>query len=212
MLDAAVRVFAKHGFHAANMDDIAERAGVSKPMVYAYLGTKDELFVACLRREAGRLIDAFAGVVDPALPPDEQLWQGLRGFFTYVGAHRDGWAVLYRQARTRQPFATELAKMRRAMVDVIAQRLSDVLAEHGRQVPADELDTMALALIGAGESLADRLVDLPHEDPERTATRMMSAIWLGAERQLHGESWRPAPTGDGPAGADQRAHEGRVKR
>jgi hypothetical protein len=54
---------------------------------------------------------------------------------------------------------------------------------------------MALALVGAGESLADRLVDLPHEDPERTATRMMSAIWLGAERQLHGESWRSAPSG-----------------
>jgi len=191
MLDAAVRVFAKLGFHAANMDEIAERAGVSKPMVYAYLGTKDELFVACLRREAGRLLDAFAGVIDPTKPPDEQLWRGLSGFFGYVGAHRDGWAVLYRQARTREPFATELAKMRWAMVEVIAQRLSDVLAEHGRKVPAEDLETMALALVGAGESLADRLVDQPDADPVRTATRMMSAIWLGAERQLHGESWRP---------------------
>jgi AcrR family transcriptional regulator len=192
MLDAAVRVFAKRGFHAATMDEIAERAGVSKPMVYAYLGTKDELFVACLRREAGKLLDAFAGVVDPAAPPDEQLWHGLSGFFGYVGAHRDGWAVLYRQARTREPFASELASMRSAMVDLIAHRLSDVLAGHGRQVPAEELDTMALALVGAGESLADRLVDRPDADPERTATRLMSAIWLGAERQLHGESWRPA--------------------
>ena len=192
MLDAAVLVFARRGFHAANMDEIAERAGVSKPMVYAYLGTKDELFVACLRREAGRLLDAFAGVVEPSLPPDEQLWRGLSGFFGYVGAHRDGWAVLYRQARTREPFATELAKMRRAMVDVIAQRLSDVLAGRGRQVPVEDLDTMALALVGAGESLADRLVDLPDADPERTATRLMSAIWLGAQRQLDGESWRPA--------------------
>ena len=192
MLDAAVLVFARRGFHAANMDEIAERAGVSKPMVYAYLGTKDELFVACMRPEAGRLLDAFAGVVEPSLPPDEQLWRGLSGFFGYVGAHRDGWAVLYRQARTREPFATELAKMRRAMVDVIAQRLSDVLAGHGRQVPVEDLDTMALALVGAGESLADRLVDLPDADPERTATRLMSAIWLGAQRQLDGESWRPA--------------------
>jgi AcrR family transcriptional regulator len=196
MLDAAVRVFAKRGFHAANMDEIAERAGVSKPMVYAYLGTKDELFVACLRREAGRLLEAFSGVIDPALPPDEQLWRGLRGFFGYVGAHRDGWAVLYRQARTREPFATELALMRRAMVDLIAERLAGVLAGHGRPVPVDELDTIALALVGAGESLADRLVDLPQEDPERTATRMMSAIWLGAERQLNGEAWRPTPALD----------------
>jgi AcrR family transcriptional regulator len=190
MLDAAIRIFAKRGFHAATMDEIAERAGVSKPMVYAYLGTKDELFVACLRREAAKLLDAVAGVVDAALPADEQLWRGLRGFFTYVGAHRDGWAVLYRQARSREPFAGELAEMRRAMVAVIAEKLAAALAGHGRQVPAEELETMALALVGAGESLADRLVDTPHEEPERMATRMMSAVWLGAERQLHGEAWR----------------------
>jgi AcrR family transcriptional regulator len=199
MLDAAIRVFAKRGFHAATMDEIAERAGVSKPMVYAYLGTKDELFVACLRREAGRLLAAVAGVVDPDLPPDEQLWRGLRGFFTYVGAHRDGWAVLYRQARTREPFACELVRMRRGMVEVIAERLAAVLAARGRAVPAEELETMALALVGAGESLADRLVDTPHEEPERTATRMMNAIWLGAQRQLEGEIWRPAGLQD-PAG------------
>jgi AcrR family transcriptional regulator len=46
MLDAAVKVFSRRGFHAANMDEIAERSGVSKPMVYAYHGTKEELFVA----------------------------------------------------------------------------------------------------------------------------------------------------------------------
>ncbi|WP_027342943.1 TetR/AcrR family transcriptional regulator [Hamadaea tsunoensis] len=190
MLDAAIREFAQHGFHAANMDAIAERAGVSKPMVYAYLGTKDELFVACLRREAGRLLEAVAGVVDSDLPPDQQLWRGLRGFFAYVGKHRDGWAVLYRQARSREPFASELAAMRRAMVEVIAERLALALAGHGRSVPAEELESIALALVGAGESLADRLVDTPQEDPERVATRMMGAIWLGAERQLHGEVWR----------------------
>lgn len=52
MLDAAVKVFSRRGFHAASMDEIAEDAGISKPMVYAYLGTKEELFVACLHRRA----------------------------------------------------------------------------------------------------------------------------------------------------------------
>ena len=46
MLDAAVGVFSTAGYHSASMDDIAERAGISKPMVYAYLGTKEELFIA----------------------------------------------------------------------------------------------------------------------------------------------------------------------
>src|SRR5207302_9144494 len=74
MLDAAVAVFSASGFHAASMAEIAARAGISKPMVYAYLGTKEELFVVCLHREGTRLMEAIAGVVEPNLPPDEQLW------------------------------------------------------------------------------------------------------------------------------------------
>ena len=65
MLDAAVKVFSRRGFHAASMDEIAEDAGISKPMVYAYLGTKEELFVACLHREGTRLIEAIAGAAAP---------------------------------------------------------------------------------------------------------------------------------------------------
>ncbi len=44
MLDAAVEVFSRSGFHPASMDEIADAAGVSKPMIYTYLGSKDDLF------------------------------------------------------------------------------------------------------------------------------------------------------------------------
>jgi AcrR family transcriptional regulator len=196
MLDSAVRVFARRGFHAANMDEIAELSGVSKPMVYAYLGNKDELFIACLRREAGRLLENVAGAVDPDLPPDQQLWRGLWAFFGYVGAHRDGWAVLYRQARSIEPFASELAVMRRGMVDIIVAKLAAALAAEGRQSTEEDLLTMAFALVGAGESLADHLAASPSEDPEKMATRMMNAVWLGAGQLLAGRTWRPEP--DGP--------------
>src|SRR3954468_24969179 len=109
MLDAAVSVIAKRGFHAASMDEIAEVAGISKPMVYAYLGTKEDTFIACLHREATRLVSAVVGAVGPSSSPADQLWNGLRAFFGFVGSHRDGWTVLYRQARGREPFASELA-------------------------------------------------------------------------------------------------------
>lgn len=69
MLDAAVRIFSRHGYHGASMDEIAERAGISKPMVYAYLGTKEELFVACLHREGTRMMEAIAGAAAPTCPP-----------------------------------------------------------------------------------------------------------------------------------------------
>src|SRR5436305_2191604 len=102
MLDAAVAVFSAAGYHAASMDEIAERAGISKPMVYAYLGAKEELFIACVHREGTRLMESIVAAAGSGLPPDEQLWRGLRAFFGFVGQHREGWSVLYRQARGQE--------------------------------------------------------------------------------------------------------------
>jgi AcrR family transcriptional regulator len=194
MLDSAVRAFSRRGFHAASMDDIAEDAGISKPMVYAYVGTKEELFLACLRREVDRLMAAVARVVEPDLPPDEQLWRGLRAFFGFVGAHRDGWSMLYRQARGQEPFAGETAAMRSRIVVLVAGMLGRALHASGRgdQVRETELETMAYALVGATESLADWLAEHPDADPDKTATQMMNLAWLGAGQLLHGRVWRPA--------------------
>ncbi|MFJ6196764.1 TetR/AcrR family transcriptional regulator [Micromonospora sp. NPDC092111] len=191
MLDAAVRVFSRRGFHAASMDEIAEDAGISKPMVYAYLGTKEELFIACLHRETARMVEAIAGAADPDLPADQRLWRGLRAFFGFVGAHRDGWAVLYRQARGSQPFAGELAAMRARLVEVVAGMFDHALRAEGREVAETELEVVAYALVGASESLADWLADHPEADPEKTATRMMNVAWLGAGQLLAGATWRP---------------------
>ena len=194
MLDSALRAFSRRGFHAASMDDIAEDAGISKPMVYAYVGTKEELFLACLRREVDRLMAAVARVVEPDLPPDEQLWRGLRAFFGFVGAHRDGWSMLYRQARGQEPFAGETAAMRSRIVVLVAGMLGRALHASGRgdQVRETELETMAYALVGATESLADWLAEHPDADPDKTATQMMNLAWLGAGQLLHGRVWRPA--------------------
>ncbi|SBT50278.1 TetR/AcrR family transcriptional regulator [Micromonospora auratinigra] len=191
MLDAAVKVFSRRGFHAASMDEIADDAGISKPMVYAYLGTKEELFVACLHREGTRMMEAIAGAAAPDLPADERLWRGLRAFFGFVGAHRDGWAVLYRQARGSQPFAAELATMRGRLVEVVAGMLDHALRAKGREVGATDLEVVAYALVGASESLADWLADHPEADAGKTATRMMNVAWLGADQLLRGTTWHP---------------------
>ncbi|MER7002941.1 TetR/AcrR family transcriptional regulator [Dactylosporangium sp. NPDC000555] len=195
MLDAAVKVFSNRGFHAASMDEIAELAGISKPMVYAYLGAKDELFLACLQREATRLMEAVAGGVRPTARPDEQLWNGLRAFFAFVGAHRDGWRVLYQQARSEPRFAGELAGMRTRIVEVVAGLLEGACAQADlasrTRTPArpDDFLAMAYAYVGAAESLADWLADHEEEDPEQTATRMMNFVWVGADALLQGRVW-----------------------
>jgi AcrR family transcriptional regulator len=193
MLDAAVRVFSRKGFHAASMDDIAEDAGISKPMLYAYLGTKEALFIACIHREGTRMLDGIVAVVEPGLPPDEQLRRGLGAFFRFVDAHRAGWSVLYRQARGEQRFAGEVAAMRARMVEVIAGMLRRAVRDHDPTIPDGELEVVAYALVGASESLADWLSDHPAADPDWTATRMMNIAWLGANHLMRGEARRPSP-------------------
>jgi len=192
MLDAAVRIFSRQGFHEASMDEIAEEAGISKPMVYAYLGSKDDLFLACIHREGTRLLEAIVAEVGDDLPADEQLWRGLRGFFRFVGAHRDGWAVLYRQASGRQPFARDLAALRARIVEVVAGMFQKVVVAHGGQARESDLTAAAYALVGAAESLADWLADNPGADPDKSAARLMNVTWLGARQLLRGELWQPS--------------------
>ncbi|MBO0870723.1 MAG: TetR/AcrR family transcriptional regulator [Micromonosporaceae bacterium] len=176
MLDAAVAAFSASGYHEASMDDIAARAGISKPMVYAYLGSKEELFLACLHREATRLIEAMVRSAAPDLAPEEQLLRGLRSFFGFVAEHRAGWRVLYRQARG--PFAAELATIRSRMVEVAAGLLRRAGVPAGRDVTV-----LAYALVGACESLADWLVDNDDEPAGAVATRLMNFVWPGVSRE-----------------------------
>ncbi|HXT44874.1 MAG TPA: TetR/AcrR family transcriptional regulator [Pseudonocardiaceae bacterium] len=171
MLDAAVGVFSQRGFHMASMDEIAEAAGVSKPMIYAYLGSKDDLFAACIRREARRLIKLITTAAPPGPAIQQRLHHGLLAFFTFVTEHRDGWIVLYRQARARQPFAGEIATAR----EQIIARVADLLAPCGDETVALPI---AYALVGAVEALSDWALDHPEETSHDLTTRLMGMLRL----------------------------------
>ena len=105
MLDAAVKVFSENGFRETSMDSIAAEAQISKPMLYLYYGSKDELFSACIARESGRFIDAMAIGFDPTLRQRDQARTVVREFLGYVDQHRQSWKVLYRVAIGTANFA-----------------------------------------------------------------------------------------------------------
>jgi AcrR family transcriptional regulator len=192
ILDAAVDVFAARGFHLASMDEVSEVAGISKPMIYAYLGSKDELFVACLRREADRLIEALSEAVDDHLRPDEQLWRGLRVFFEYVNTHRASWTVLHRQAISGgEPFFSELTEWRRRLMTLISQLLAQATAGATQPMQPDQMEPFAAALVGAGESLLDWWIDHPEHTADGLSMRLMNLVWMGFGDLMEGRSWTP---------------------
>ncbi|MEU7072540.1 TetR/AcrR family transcriptional regulator [Streptomyces narbonensis] len=192
MVDAAVRCFARQGYQAASMDEIAELAGVSKPLVYLYLGSKEELFTACIRREAGALLGAVAAGVEGAadLPPDERLWAGLLAFFTYAAEHPDAWLVL--SPRTQgEPFAGELARMRDEVVGFVAGLIGEAAGEGGGVVTGRDVDALAQALAGSAESLATWANETPGVTAKEAAATLMNFAWAGLGNLMKSERWSP---------------------
>jgi AcrR family transcriptional regulator len=109
----------------------------------------------------------------------ERLGAGLTAFFGFVAAHRDGWTVLYRQARGQDPFAEVIASLRARMAELIVGGLT--AAARAPVDPAD-LATLALIVLGAAEELADRIVAGPDldTDPAVLAAHLTRILWLGA--------------------------------
>ncbi|WP_328951757.1 TetR/AcrR family transcriptional regulator [Streptomyces sp. NBC_00184] len=194
MMDAAVRIFGQRGFRAASMDEIAELAGVSKPLVYLYLNSKDELFSACIARESKALVAAVQAGVQPGLPADRQLWEGLRAFFTHTAENPDGWAVLYRQARTHgEPFAGEVNVMREEIVAFVTGLIGAAAREahHDPALPDRDVTGLAQALVGAAEALAGWANETPGVSAKEAAATLMNFSWAGLENLMNGRPWQP---------------------
>lgn len=175
MLDSAIAVMAENGYHGTSMDAIARHAEISKPMLYLYYGSKEELFAACLDRESTRFIAAITERNRPADGPREMLELTLRAVLEFVGEHRDAWRVMVREAASSGTFADEINANRATLVDLTAGLLKEGTTEHHDD---EEFELMAVALVGAGEAVANRLVesDIDIEDAIAIVTGL---AWRG---------------------------------
>ncbi|MFD0316613.1 TetR/AcrR family transcriptional regulator [Streptomyces flavalbus] len=196
MLDAAVQIFGQRGYMAASMDDIAELAGVSKPLVYLYLNSKDDLFTACIRREATALLAAVRLGVVPELPADRQLWDGLLAFFTHTAGHPDAWRVLHLHARTHgERFAAEVTALRAEIVAFVTGLIAAAARDAHRDpdLPEREVAGLAEALVGAAESLAAWANATPGVTARQTTATLMNFAWAGLGSLMEGRQWTPPP-------------------
>ncbi|MEV6112471.1 TetR/AcrR family transcriptional regulator [Streptomyces sp. NPDC052109] len=198
MLDAAVRVFGQRGYMAASMDEIAELAGVSKPLVYLYLNSKEDLFTACVRREATALTQAVRAGVRSDVPADRRLWDGLQAFFAHTAEHPEAWSVLHLQARTHgEPFAAEVAAMRAEIVAFVTGLVAVAAREAHRDpdLPEHEVAGLAEALVGAAESLAAWANATPGVTARQAAATLMNVAWAGLGNLMGGRPWTPPAGG-----------------
>lgn len=175
MLDAAVQMFSINGYHETSMDAIAAQAEISKPMLYLYYGSKEELFGACLARELGRFVETVRAEIDFSRSPKDLLRNAVLSFLNYIDTNRASWIVLYTQATSSQAFAHTVREGRERIIDLVAR-----LLQSGTRNPEPDADfnMMAVALVGAGEAVANR-VSTGDADVDEAAELMINLFWRG---------------------------------
>ena len=161
MLRAAGEAFATRGFHGSSMDEIARAAGITKPMLYRYFGSKEDLYAAYLRMTGHELVDKVRAQNTREQPPQVRLRAGLRAFLTYVEEHHAGWTVLHGEtaAPTDAQIAREIADLRGRIVRMLTNLFGDEAYAH--------------AFTGAAESLATWWVNQPHPSIDEATAILM---------------------------------------
>jgi AcrR family transcriptional regulator len=193
MLAVATEMFARRGYEAS-MDEIARAAGISKPMLYSYFGSKEGLFAACARSAAAGLRAELESVVmESGRAADELFHAGLMAVFNFVERNREPWLVLYPEAGVgRGPFGAEAAAAGEAMIDLLARLFREVAEARG--VRGDALSNthgLARALTAATLGVASDWARKPSEPKELVVLRLMNFAWMGFGDLLEGRLWLP---------------------
>lgn len=180
MLEAAGRLFAARGYAAVSMEDIAADVGVTKPMLYNYFGSKEGLYIAYIERAGSELLVRMRQA-DGGQNAEQRLRTGVDAFFAYVDEHRDGWAVLYKEAASQGgPFAAEVADLRTRIRSIVNTLFAEAAA--GGQGSGDAragTEPLAEAFVGAGEALANWWLAHPGMSREAISETLMNLAWVG---------------------------------
>jgi len=183
LLAVAEDLFAEAGYAGASMDELARRAGVSKPVVYDLLGSKEEVFRRCVARQAGELAGAVAAAVDDSDDPAARVRAGILAFFTFVRSHRRLWEALTADV---SPFAAEAADLRRRQARLVATLLADSAAQLGVDIAAIRVDATAHLLNGAMEGLARWWGSHAEVSAEELTSWAMSVVLPGLQEAVAG--------------------------
>jgi AcrR family transcriptional regulator len=174
LLTVALEVFARQGFHATSMNDVAEAAGVTKPVLYQHFGSKRELYLELLSSVGQHLLEAITAATAQANSPHAKVELGFAAYFRWVADDHDAFVLLFGSgARRDEEFAEAVRGFEEAMAAEVAPMIeADIDADHQR--------TLAFALVGLAEGTSRNLVAAGTPfDPERLARQVADLAWGG---------------------------------
>jgi AcrR family transcriptional regulator len=188
ILDAALEVFARRGFHGASIDEIATAAGVSKALIYEHFPSKRDLHVSLLERHTQEIFERLAESAATSDPGEVRLRAGVDAFLEFVEGRRDAFRMLFRDA-VEPEVAEILASVQRQAAIAVA----GMIATEPRATPeGPERDQQAIEMVGqqltgAVQALAIWWGDHPEIPREVLVDSVMNFAWIGFERLRAGD-------------------------
>ena len=179
ILDVSVQVFARNGFHSTSMNDVADAAGVTKPVLYQHFDSKQDLYLALLEEAGLRLRNAVAKGVASASNGKEMTELGFKAYFRWVADDHDAFLLLFGSRANRDEESTQAirritAEAAHAIAPLIA---ADIEPEHQR--------LLAQGLVGLAEGVSRHLVERGETfDPEVLGQQIADIAWAGL-RAVH---------------------------
>jgi AcrR family transcriptional regulator len=190
LLSVANELFARTGFHDTSMDDIAEAAGVTKPVLYQHFPSKRALYGELLTDTGSRLLDRLAEATARATSGRERVEAGFRAYFQFAVGDRSSFRLLFGASIRSDPeFARTVEGILQAAADTISTLIDLPTSDDQRHV-------LAYALVGMAESVGRRALTEPgHEvDGDELAAWIAELAWFG----LRGVRHVDAATSSGP--------------
>lgn len=174
LLSVALKVFAQRGYHATSMNDIADAAGVTKPVLYQHFASKRALYTATLEAVGESMIAALTSATSASPSGKEQTAAGMVAYFRWVAEDPDAFSLLFGGGTRRdEEFAAVAEKVEKTAAELIAP-----LIEAG--VDAAYQRMVAHALIGMSEGVSRHLIRSGQKiDPGTVGEQLASLAWAG---------------------------------
>ena len=176
LLDSALEVFVAQGYHSAAMDDIAERAGVSKPVLYQHFPSKLELYLALLEISSDRIIDATREALASTTDNKMRVLATMHVFYDYVANAQGAFRLVFESDLTNEPAV-------RAQVDRVLETCADEITKvisEDTGLDATAARLLAASLVGMAQVSARFWLDSGGEiSQEDAATLVAGLAWRG---------------------------------
>ncbi|AXE78367.1 TetR/AcrR family transcriptional regulator [Streptomyces atratus] len=177
LLDIGRTLFADKGFEGTSVEEIAARAGVSKPVVYEHFGGKEGLYAVVVDREMRQLLDMVTGALT-AGHPRELLEQAAFALLDYIETYTDGFRILVRDSPVAQSTGTFAS-----LISDIATQVEDIL---GLEFKARGFDPKlaplyAQALVGMVALTGQWWVNARKPKKAEVAAHLVNLAWHGLE-------------------------------